>query len=301
MRALSNIAEACPFRLAGRIAAINLTRNEEVQIERAIRSVQGQVDEVFVIDSLSTDKTVAIARSCGATVFEHEFVSYADQVNWAIAQLPENIEWVLRLDADEYIGDQVDLRIEIHRLLDKDRDIAGVLCRRSIVFMEKYLRFGGMHKKSVLRLFRKNDAWCDSRLVDEHIRVQGSLAKGDIDIIDHDLKGIGFWVDKHNRYADLEARQYLKEKEFRPLGELGVTGWKFATFQQRKRRFYYVLPPVIRPLAYFFYRYVALGGFLDGYPGLCYSVLQAFWYRFLVEVRIREYQAEAQDIEPQSP
>ena len=98
MRALSNIAEACPFRLAGRIAAIILTRNEEVQIERAIRSVQGQVDEVFVIDSLSTDKTVAIERSCGATVFEHEFVSYADQVNWAIAQLPENIEWVMRLD-----------------------------------------------------------------------------------------------------------------------------------------------------------------------------------------------------------
>jgi len=95
----------------GRIAAFILTRNEEVQIERAIRSLKDKVDEVYVIDSLSEDRTVPIARSCGAVVLEHEFVSYADQVNWAISQLPDDIEWALRLDADEYIGEAGQARL----------------------------------------------------------------------------------------------------------------------------------------------------------------------------------------------
>jgi len=272
----------------GRIAAFILTRNEEVQIERAIRSVRDKVDEIYVVDSLSEDRTVAIARSCGAEVLEREFVTYADQVNWAISQLPDDIEWALRLDADEYVCGKADIRAEINRLLSADSTIEGIRCRRSMVFMGKVLKFGGMHRKPVLRLFRHKNAACDIRLVDEHIRVQGPVRQGDIDIIDHDLKGFGFWMDKHKRYADLEARQFLKEKTFSATRD-HVSSGPPPSLQQKKRYLYYALPPVLRPLGYFFYRYIVLGGVLDGYPGLRYSFFQAFWYRFLVEIRIRAY------------
>ncbi|XDZ67073.1 glycosyltransferase family 2 protein [Alphaproteobacteria bacterium LSUCC0684] len=276
-------------------AAIILTRDEELHIERAIRSVEGRVDVIYVIDSLSVDRTVAIAQASGAKVLEHEWISYADQMNWAIAQLPDDIEWVLRLDADEYLSGEVDFKAERARLLDENSDIQGILCRRSMVFTGTLLRFGGMYKKPVLRLFRKNNAICDARLVDEHIHVDGPVAKANIHIIDDNLKGISFWIEKHNRYAELEARQYLKEQACVPAQATAPARGHAPSLQKRKRGLYYRLPPAFRPFAYFFYRYVLLGGFLDGYAGFRYGFLQAFWYRFLVEIRIREYRSERQD------
>jgi len=280
-----------------RTAAIILTKDEEVHIERAIHSVEGKVDEIYVIDSLSDDRTVAIARASGAKVLEREWVSYADQVNWAIAQLPDDIEWVLRLDADEYVSGEVDPQAELDRLLEANREIQGILCRRSMVFTGMLLKFGGMYKKPVLRLFRKNKAVCEARLMDEHIHVEGPVAKGNIHIIDDNLKGISFWIEKHNRYADLEARQYLKEQAVLPAQATSLAQGATLSLQKRKRGIYYRLPPMFRPFSYFFLRYVLLGGFLDGYPGFRYSFLQAFWYRFLVEIRIREYRSEGRDEE----
>jgi len=269
----------------GKIAAIILTRDEEVHIERALSSLKGKVDQVHVIDSLSTDQTITKAESAGAITHQHPWVSYTDQVNWALSVLPHDIDWVLRLDADEYLHAEADIKEELLRLTQHDSDLSGVLCLRSMVFMGHQLRFGGMGKKPVLRLFKKAKAKCADRLVDEHMMVEGNIQSSQIELIDHCLKGIGFWIEKHNKYARLEAEEYHRNLDHRSES---VVGSDAVQAQFRKRGLYYSLPSFLRPLAYFTLRYLVLGGFLDGRVGFYYSFLQAYWYRSLVEINIRE-------------
>ena len=268
----------------GKIAAIILTRDEELHIARAIASVRGQVDCVYVIDSISQDNTVAIATKAGALVLSRPWDSYAAQINWTLAQLPDDINWVLRLDADEYLSsDGANIRAEIDGHYLANPDCEGILCLRSMVFMGKKLKYGGMSEKPVLRLFRVQHAVCDDRLVDEHIHVKGPVRLGQIRIVDHCLKGMPFWIEKHKKYAELEARQYLKDNENKRQDF--DTGSRNTT-QSMKRRVFYKLPPLLRPILYFMFRYIAQKGFMDGYVGLCYAYRQAFWYRLIVDLKI---------------
>ena len=272
----------------GKIAAIILTRDEEVHIERALSSLKGKVDQVHVIDSMSIDQTITKAESAGAITHQHPWVSYTDQVNWALSVLPHDIDWVLRLDADEYLHPEADIKAELLRLTQHDPDLSGVRCLRSMVFMGHQLRFGGMSKKPVLRLFKKDKAKCADRLVDEHMTVDGNIQSSQIELIDHCLKGIGFWIEKHNKYARLEAEEYHRNLDRQNHPSESAAGSDAVQAQSRKRGLYYSLPSFLRPLAYFTLRYLVLGGFLDGRAGFYYSFLQAYWYRSLVEINIRE-------------
>ena len=269
----------------GKIATIILTKDEEIHISRAISSIRDHVDEIHIIDCYSKDNTVAIAKKEGAYVHIRPWVSYADQLNWAISHLADDIDWVLRLDADEYLASGVNLRTEIKSHILTCPEVQGILCLRSMVFKGKTLKHGGMNEKPVLRLFRRKGAVCDDRLVDEHIHIDGIITKGQLRLIDHDLKGIAFWIEKHKRYAELEARQYLKEREMTRQDTSVRNHQQFI-----KRRLYYKLPPFLRPILYFMFRYVVQGGFLDGYSGLNYAYRQALWYRFLVDIRILSLQ-----------
>ena len=268
----------------GKIAAIILTRDEEIHIARAIASVCDQVDSVYVIDSISQDNTPAIAAEAGAQVLSRPWDSYAAQINWSLEQLPDDIDWVLRLDADEFLApDNNDLRAEIARHYRADPDCEGILCLRFMVFMGKMLKYGGMGEKPILRLFRRQNAVCDNRLVDEHIHVKGTVRLGQIKIIDHCLKGMAFWIEKHKTYADLEARQVMRDRENM---RQDIDNHSRNSAQFIKRRMFYKLPPFLRPALYFMFRYIAQRGFMDGYVGLCYAYRQAFWYRFLVDLKI---------------
>ena len=101
---------------SGKLAVIILTMNEEIHIERAIHSIRNKADEIFVIDSMSTDRTVEIARSLGATIFQKPWISYSEQLNWALSKLPHDVDWVFRLDADEYVLPETDIKQDIWRL-----------------------------------------------------------------------------------------------------------------------------------------------------------------------------------------
>jgi hypothetical protein len=92
-----------------------------------------------------------------------------------------------------------------------------------------------------------------------------------------------FWIEKHKKYAELEARQYLKDNENKRQDF--DTGSR-NTAQFMKRRVFYKLPPLLRPILYFMFRYIAQKGFMDGYVGLCYAYRQAFWYRLIVDLKI---------------
>ena len=271
------------------LTTVILTYNEEIHIGRAINNVKGWCKDIFILDSGSTDRTVKIAKALGAKVFYREFDNYANQRNYAIRELPIETEWVLFLDADEYLTEE--LKEEISRVLPKtDKD--GFYLKRRFYFMGKWIKHGGYYPSFLLRLFKKNKGIV-KREVNEHIDVEGKVGTLKNDFVDENLKGISFWIDKHNRYATFEAMQLLKYEERIKRREKDNFAKLFGTQAQRKRwiREYIwnpLMPPLIRPFFYFFYRYFFKFGFLDGKEGFIFHFLHALWFYFLIDVKYLE-------------
>lgn len=122
--------------------------------------------------------------------------------------------------------------------------------------------------------------------MDEHLVVDGPVVHLNADIADINLNGIGWWTEKHNRYATLEAIETLR-------GQPTVAGLALNARTKRfiKQHFYLHLPVGLRAALYFAYRYFLQLGFLDGWPGIVFATLQAGWYRFLVDVKVYELQS----------
>lgn len=270
-----------------------LTLNEEVHLARAIASVARLADKVIVVDSGSTDGTIAIAKEAGAQVLSHPFVTQAKQFNWALNQLPNDTDWVFRLDADEFLTDGLAQEIEA-KLDGLAADIAGVRIGRRMHFLRQPVRRGGLFPIRVIRLFRRGKGQSEDRWMDEHIVVDGPVADFDGEIIDDNLKELSWWIEKHNHYASREAVELLNlEYGFMPRdGD--------AMFQSRqvggtkrwmKENVYAKLPGSMRAFAYFFYRYVLRLGFLDTREGRTFHVLQGLWYRYLVDTKVFEVKA----------
>ena len=254
-----------------RIAAFILTKNEAIHIERCIKSIKPHVNEVYIIDSGSNDKTLEIASALGAKILKREWCGYSAQINWTISKIGLDYDWLFRLDADEIY----DEAMPVCSVIDTDqinKKINGCLVNRNIVFMGKKLRFGTMKNRKTLRLFRPENASCDNRLMDEKIIVSGIPVTVDISITDHCLKGINFWLYKHIKYAELEVE------------ELSRVLHRFS--DNRVKSTYYSSPVLFRCFLYFSYRYFFRLGFLDGKAGFVYAFLQAFWYRVIVDQQL---------------
>ncbi len=273
-----------------RLTVVILTRDEARHIARSIGSVQGLAERVLVVDSGSTDDTVKIARDLGASVLENPWVNYAAQFNWTLDQLPEETDWVLRLDADEIVTP--DLARQIHELLPKlGPETKGVYVSRRMHFLGRPIRWGGVFPIRVLRLFRHGAGRCEDRWMDEHILVDGSTADLSGEIIDNNLNSLTWWTEKHNSYASREVVDLLNLEygfmahetvaDLRGGQQAGVKRWL-------KERVYARLPGGFRAFVYFIYRYVVRLGFLDGKEGTAFHVLQGFWYRYLVDMKLHE-------------
>src|SRR4030042_5014115 len=111
------------------VSAIIVTYNEELNIEKCLKSIADLVSEILVVDggpnnSYSTDRTLEITKNYGARIFSNPFENQAQQFNWALDNLPVENEWVLRLDSDEYLTEE--LRKEIREVLSKTpADVSG--------------------------------------------------------------------------------------------------------------------------------------------------------------------------------
>lgn len=273
------------------ITVIILTFNEQKHIERCIRSVQSFARRVLVVDSFSTDATEAISRGLGADFVQHSFTNQAEQFNWALDNVPIATEWVLRMDADEYVLPELASEIE-RRLSEMPATVTGINLKRRVVFMGRWIKHGGYYPIELLRLFRRGKARSEQRAMDEHIRiVEGKTVCFENDIVDENMQDLTWWTQKHNNYASREARELfdLQHGRSRPQEDSFHQTTKQA---ERKRwvkeKIYARMPIMARPLAYFLYRYVLLLGFLDGREGLIWHVLQGFWYRFLVDAKLLE-------------
>lgn len=269
------------------LAVVILTYNEEANLAQALDSVAGWANEMFVLDSLSTDGTLDIARSYPCQIAQNKFENYAKQRNYALDHLNIHCEWVLFLDADEWIPDA--LKQEISNVIARSPEENGFYINRRLMWMGRWIR-RGYYPSWILRLFRYGKGRCEDRAVNEHLIVDGITGRLGNDFMHEDKKGVTDWITKHNRYATLEALELTNTRS--ASGYREIDAQLFGTQAQRKRwlrhRIWNQMPPLIRPSLYFCYRYLLTGGFLDGREAFVYHFLQALWFPMLIDVKYLE-------------
>jgi glycosyltransferase involved in cell wall biosynthesis len=272
------------------LTVVILTFNEEEHLARCIDSIKEIADKIVVADCFSTDGTVGIARINGARVIQRQWLNYATQFNWALTQLDADTDWVLRIDADEYLTPSLIAEIK-GRLPSIAPEVEGVYCSRRMTFQGRMIRHGGVFPVRVLRLFRYGRGQCENRWMDEHIKVTGPTVDFWGELIDDNLNSLTWWTIKHNNYASREAVDLLNlEFGFMPHDSVAsLRGGKQAGVKRWIKEVLYArLPGGFRAFAYFLYRYVIRLGFLDGQAGTAFHFLQGFWYRYLVDAKVSE-------------
>ncbi|MEO8077567.1 MAG: glycosyltransferase family 2 protein [Acidobacteriota bacterium] len=271
-----------------------LTYNEEVNLGQALDSVTAWADETFVLDSMSTDATVEIARRHGCYVVVRKFDDYAKQRNYALESLPIRSEWVLFLDADEWVP--AELKREISETIAASPVQNGFYLNRRLIWMGRWIR-RGYYPTWILRLFRHGKGRCEDRVINEQLIVEGEIGRLRCDFIHEDRKGVTDWIAKHNGYATREARELMARSP--EAGYREVEARLFGAQSIRKRwirlNIWNRMPPLLRPLTYFIYRYVLTGGFLDGQAALVYHFLHALWYPLLIDVKYLEMKRQPEE------
>lgn len=280
------------------LSVIILTNNESKHIGRCIKSLLLITDKIFIVDSYSTDNTVEIAEGLGAVVVQNTWVSYAFQFNYGIKNNPHQTQWLMRMDADEYITPELAEELKTS-LASTPENISGLYVKRRVVFMDQWINHGGYYPIWLLRIWRRGLGVCEELWMDEHIKLNsGTTAQLQNDIVDHNLNNLTWWTQKHNNYAIREVIDLLNIKY--NFGNKETVTPNFWGSQEQRTRYlkikYANLPLFTRPFMYFLFRFVIKGGFLDGKKGLIWHFLQGFWYRFLVDAKIYEvYQRAGKD------
>lgn len=272
------------------ISGVVLTRNEEIHIRRCLHSARQVCDVVYVIDSNSIDRTREIAQEEGAVVHTGDFTSFAQKLNWASDEINFATPWVMRIDADEVLSDDL-VALLPSFVGQQPATVSGVFVRRRLWFMGRPMRFGGVYPRHSMRLWRARMAQCEVRALDEHMLLrEGSSTTIEADIHDIPLTDLTLWIAKHNEYATLEARTAMEDRlaNAEVLFQPRFLGNKNERIRWLKEKVFYKMPPFIRPLAYYIYRYIILLGFLDGKAGFIFHFLHGFWYRFLVDAKLVE-------------
>jgi glycosyltransferase involved in cell wall biosynthesis len=275
------------------VSVIILTLNEEVNIENCLRSVYGWSDDIHVVDSFSKDKTVELAMKYTDKIYRVKEDHWANLRNWALRNLPLKYDWVLFLDADERLTEN--LKKEIVDVLSTPQKVNGFYIKRRFIFMGKWLKHGDLYSK-VLRLFKRQFVEYIPVGDVEYAKVKGDVGLLKYDMIHEDRKGISKWIEKHNRISDRAAEYYLNRKRRSLLAskekdseiEGGQRIWIREVIWER-------IPLILQPIAAFLYQYILKLGFLDGLEGFIYHFLQAFWYRILIYIKVKEKIAELEN------
>lgn len=278
------------------ISVIILTYNEELHIKRCIENIKNISSKIFVIDSNSTDNTATIAESLGATVIRHKWPgNQAEQFNWALENVDIKTEWVLRLDADEYLLPELINEIQ-DKLPNISKEITGITFKRRHIFMGRWIK-RGTYPVMILRMFRKGKAICEQRLMDEHIELlEGKSITFENDFVDHNLNNISWWAEKHINYAVREAAELIDIEHNITKKNYDKRNLSKNTLQKRELKNKYAKQPLFwRSFAYFCYRYFFKIGFLEGKEGFLWHFMQGWWYRTMVDAKIYEIKKECKN------
>lgn len=255
-----------------KITCIILVYNEELHLQRCLNRIHEYVDDIIVVDSFSTDRTLSIANEFKKVRFyQRAFDNHAAQFNWAIDNIKIDSEWILRLDADEYLEGNGIHRLKL-LLTDYDSENLGVVrLRLNRVYWGKVLKFGGSSLLLGRVISAKGVRYAD-KLMDEKFITDKKTINSEVCFYDHSLITYSAWIHKHVHYAQREANDVLNNN----FGD------------SRVKRIYYQLPLIIRPFLFFFYRIFYQRGILDGIPGLVWALNQSLIYRLIVDIIIYE-------------
>jgi glycosyltransferase involved in cell wall biosynthesis len=279
------------------ISVIVPVKNEALNLSRCLPAL-AWADEVFVVDSQSSDRTQQVAREHGARVVQFHFNgTFPKKKNWALENLDFRNEWVLIVDADEVVVP--DLAAEIARRTAAN-EADGFYINMKYYFLGRRIRHCGYAEAWNLRLFRHRLGRYEAMPVrpgsatgdneaHEHVELRGKALRMHNQLDHHAYPTIAVWVEKHNRYARWEAEMYerfLHEPVPRSIG-IG------KAFKRHLKKVYLRLP--LRFLLRFFYAYVLRLGFLDGRPGLIFCGLLSF-YDFLAWANVYERRVAAGDV-----
>lgn len=249
------------------ISVIFLTLNEEFHLADAIDNVKGWAKKIFVLDSLSSDRTVDIALKKGATVIQRKFTNFGDQWNFAINNFPITTGWTLKLDPDERLTSE--LKQKIASIVSIKNSCTGYEFPRRLWFMGKPLHV----KANVLRLWRTGSCQFSDVIVNEHPIINGDLGFIPAILEHYDSKSLHDWVEKQNRYSTMEAITMYKGSKLAADPKL------FGTKLERRmffKKFFFKVP--FRYALQFIYELFIKKAILSGGTGVK-------WARLRVELR----------------
>jgi len=277
------------------LSVIILTMNESKNITECINSVKQIANRIIVVDSGSTDDTIAKAQSVGAEVHYNKFIDYSSQFNWAIDNLMITTKWTMRLDADERITPDLANEIDNEMKKNNETDINGMVLKLKIYFLGKWLKHGDTYPFRKLMVFKTGIGRIEKRKMDEHtILSSGTSIELKNDGLHYDFKNLNYWINKQNWYATREMQDYFENKNSKSIRNLPSSSIKS---RRKQKTVYYKLPKFHRAFFLFIYRYIFKLGFLDGKQGLIFQFLQTYWYRFLVDSKIYEHEKMGLDFE----
>lgn len=263
------------------ISVIILTKNEAPDLPRCLAALRW-CDDVHLVDSGSSDGTVEIARQWGAQIYEHPFTSFGDQRNWSLDHCSVKHSWILFLDADEVANAEFVAAMK-QAVAAAPEASAGFYCCWKMIYDGRWLKRCDSFPKWQFRLLRKGRArFTDFGHGQKEAEVNGALDYLPVPYDHHALsKGIGLWLERHNRYAALEAAARLA----------APAGWRKVFSAHGSERNQALKPIVSRlpgwPLLRFLMMYVFKLGFLEGRPAFVYCVNLAY-YEFLIKIKMRE-------------
>ena len=272
------------------LTVIILTYNEEIHIRRCLENVCPIAKKVIVVDSPSSDRTVQICQEFGnvEVVVHKDPGNQAERVNWALDNLKIETEWILRLDADEYLTPELveELKEKLPRM---DEGVSALSLSLARAYCGKVLHHGIVNGIWITRIFRIGKARYEKRLMDEHLSVEGEIVRMEHQFVDDNRMTIGQFTIKHEGYASREATLLL-DAEYH-LTDTSAMPKDHGEEEEKKRaekERYARMPLFWRAFAYFIYRYIIKLGFLDGKEGFLWDFLQGWWYRTLVDAKIFE-------------
>jgi glycosyltransferase involved in cell wall biosynthesis len=263
------------------VSVMIFTLNEEVHLPHCLNSLKW-CDDIIVVDSFSTDRTEEICRKNEVRFFQNKFEGFGKQRNWALENTSPKYDWILVLDADERVPDE--LAGEMAEIAQANPPGVGAYrVRRRFYMWGRWLRYSSLYPTWVVRFVHKSRVCYINRGHAETQEVQGEILELKNDIKDENLKGIDEWFERQNRYTTRDA-EYELSRESVPMKLTAFFSTDPLVRRASLKRLAVHIPG--RALWYFFYSYVIRLGFLDGKDGLVLCLMKAMYHQM---INIKKY------------